>query len=194
MNTWQCRHHHNCGPRFSTAMGINPAPGTTLTLGKRLAVASIKLKRTADVRRARPGHGAGPPLLFQAGSSVIPTDPAVSAGDDQARRPPVPASANPARHPSPDTPSGATVSATLSLPCSLRHPLTQCEFVCLKRHLHPRQALSNGNLSRDQSAGPIPRRHARFFLNRRFRRLHPVLQIELARDRAASTPSSLLYR
>jgi hypothetical protein len=42
-------------------------------LGKRLAVASIK--RTADIKRARLGHGAGPPTAVQAGASAPPQTP-----------------------------------------------------------------------------------------------------------------------
>ena len=88
------------------AMGINPT--TRLRLGKRLAISSIK--RTADIKRARLDHAAGPPTAVQEGSNAPRTDPAATADDGQAHRPPVPATADPP-HPPSDTPSGETVPA-----------------------------------------------------------------------------------
>ncbi len=119
-----------------------------------------------------------------------PTDPAATAGDEQAHGPPSPAPADPPRHPSPDTPSGATVPAA---PVTAVLPMTSTNTVPI-RALGP--SSSSTPVSEEWQLVTRPKRQIRFHvrvpLNRRLRRLHPVFQIELARNSAASTISLLL--
>ena len=117
-------------------LGIDPASG--LKLAKRLAVASIK--HTAEIKRARLSHGAGPRDAVQAAPDDPPADP--GSGTADAHEHPPPHMAAPSGRPSSESPGEASPPTDPIVTC----PVTPTDAICAHDNDAPEAAESDAVL------------------------------------------------